>query len=90
MTFEEALNHSCNCTFGSLAVELGSKTMEKYVKQTGLTSRYSVNGIKTTASTFDFESKGNDGLAWSGIGQGHDQVNPASMMIFSGAVANGG
>ncbi len=90
MTFEEALNHSCNCTFGSLAVELGSKTMEKYVKQTGLTSRYSVNGIKTAASTFDFESKGNDGLAWSGIGQGHDQVNPASMMIFSGAVANGG
>lgn len=90
MTFEEALNRSCNCTFGSLAAELGSKIMEKYVKETGLTSQYSINGIKTTASTFDFENNGNDGLAWSGIGQGSDQVNPATMMIFSGAVANGG
>lgn len=90
MNFEEALNHSCNCVFGSIAVELGSKTMEKYVEKCGLTSRYSVNGIKTTASTFDFEAKGSDGLAWSGVGQGHDQVNPASMMIFTGAIANEG
>jgi peptidoglycan glycosyltransferase len=90
MTFEEALNKSCNCTFGSLAVELGSKKMQEYAESTGLTSRYSINGINTTASTFDFEANDNEGLAWSGIGQGQDQVNPASMMIFVGAVANGG
>lgn len=90
MNFEEALNHSCNCVFGSIAAELGSKTMEKYVEKCGLTSRYSINGIKTAASTFDFESAGTNGLAWSGVGQGHDQVNPASMMIFVGAVANEG
>lgn len=90
MTFEEALNYSCNCTFGSLAAELGSDIMEKYVEQTGLTSSYSINGIKTAASSFDFTSNGNDGLAWSGIGQGSDEVNPAAMMIFAGAVAGGG
>lgn len=90
MNFEEALNHSCNCVFGSIAAELGSNTIEKYVEKCGLTSRYSINGIKTAASTFDFESAGTNGLAWSGVGQGHDQVNPASMMIFVGAVANEG
>ncbi|MBR5229093.1 MAG: penicillin-binding protein, partial [Firmicutes bacterium] len=30
------------------------------------------------------------GLAWGGVGQGKDMVNPASMMIFAGAIANDG
>ena len=90
MTFEEALNNSCNCVFGSLAAELGSSTMEEYVSRTGLTSSYSINGIQSAASTFDFEADGANGLAWSGVGQGRDQVNPLSMMVFAGAVAEEG
>lgn len=90
MTFEEALNRSCNCVFGSLAVELGSRTMKKYTQSTGFTDSYSINGITSAPSSFDFEANGNDGLAWSGIGQGKDQVNPLSMMVFAGAVASGG
>ncbi len=86
---EEALNVSCNCAFGEISVELGSRTLEKYTEKAGLTSSYSINGIKSKPSTFDF-SGGKADLAWSGIGQGKDQVNPLSMMIYCGAIGGGG
>lgn len=89
LTLGSALTTSCNGVFGELAVEMGPEVMESYVKQTGLTSSYSIDGVKTRASSFDFDTE--DGfLAWSGVGQGFDQVNPCAMMILCGAVANGG
>lgn len=90
LTFEEALNVSCNGAFAQIATELGSSVMEEYVDKTGLTDQYSINGIMTAASSFDFESEGDAGLAWSGVGQGKDLVNPCALMIFCGAAANGG
>ncbi len=90
LTFDEALADSCNCVFGQLAVELGSDQMEKYAIKTGLTSGISVNGIKTAKSTFDFNSDDEGNLAWAGIGQGKDLVNPCSLMLYVGAIANGG
>ena len=86
---EKALNVSCNCAFGEITVKLGSRTMEKYTKKTGLTSSYSINGIHTKKSSFDF-SGGKADLAWSGVGQGKDQVNPFSMMVYCGAIGGGG
>ena len=64
--------------------------MKGYSEMTGLTSSYSINGINTEKSTFDFSSDGEEGLAWSGIGQGKDLVNPCAMLVFCGAIANGG
>lgn len=90
LNFEQALNVSCNGTFAQLAVELGSSVMEEYTEKTGLTDKYSINGISTAASSFDFEAEGDAGLAWSGVGQGKDLVNPCALMIFCGAVANDG
>ncbi len=90
LNITSALNESCNVAFGQLAVELGVNTMEKYVEKSGLTTRYDVNGIRTAASTFDFTADGLEGLAWSGIGQGKDMVNPCAMMVYMGAIANGG
>lgn len=90
LNISSALNESCNVTFGQLAVELGVNTMERYVEKAGLTTRYDINGIKSAASTFDFTADGLEGLAWSGIGQGKDLVNPCSMMVYMGAIANGG
>ena len=89
LTLGEALTVSCNCTFGQLAAELGSDIMDQYVEMTGLTNKYSINGVLTVPSTFDFNTDKNK-LAWSGVGQGNDMVNPCSMMVFAGAVANGG
>ena len=89
MILQSALTSSCNCVFGSLAVEMGPEVMAEYAEKCGLTDSYSIDGIKTRASTFDFDTE--DGyLAWSGVGQGFDQVNPCAMMILCGAVANGG
>ncbi len=90
VNFEEALTVSCNAAFAQLAIDMGKSVMEKYTKNTGLTSVYSINGISTTASSFDFDYDDEDGLAWSGVGQGRDLVNPCALMIFCGAVANGG
>lgn len=90
VNMEKALNESCNCYFGKLAARMGAGTMKGYADQTGLTSSYSINGIETKKSSFDFSSGGSEALAWGGIGQSRDLVNPLSMMVFCGAVANGG
>ena len=86
----QALTVSCNCAFAQLAVDLGPDVMETYVKQTGLTNSYSVNGIPTKESTFNFRSGNAGELGWSGVGQGFDLVNPCAMMVYVGAIANGG
>ena len=89
MDFEEALASSCNCVFGQLAAEMGPGIMAKYADKAGLTSSYDVNGIKTAEGSFNFSSSKLD-LAWSGIGQFEDQVNPLSMMVFMGSIAGNG
>ena len=50
---------------------------------------YDIDGIKTTEGTFDFPDSGMN-LAWTGIGQWEDMINPCSMMVYMGAIANGG
>lgn len=89
VTFEEALAHSCNCAFGELSKMVGPGAMKKYTEMAGLTNSYNINGIHTKPSSFDF-GHSDVNLAWSGIGQGQDLVNPCSMMVYMGAVANGG
>lgn len=85
----DALAQSCNCAFGKLATEIGKRNMEKYSEKSGLLSKYNINGIKTLPSYLEFP-RGTVSLAWAGIGQYHDLVNPCSMMIYMGAIANGG
>lgn len=84
-----ALANSCNCAFGSLTGQLGPDAMKKYVKDLGLTSSYEVSGIKTAKGQFTFDDN-KLGLAWAGIGQHEDLVNPLSMMVYVGAIAGGG
>lgn len=90
MTLGEALTVSCNCVFGQLTCDLGSDVMERYAAKAGLTVRYDINGIRTPASTFDFANEDAGILAWSGAGQGKDLVNPCALMVYAGAIANGG
>ncbi len=90
LDFNKALAVSCNGFFATLAVEMGSSVMQEYAEKAGLTNTYSINDIPTTPSTFDFQADGDAGLAWSGVGQGKDLVNPCSLMVFCGSVANGG
>jgi peptidoglycan glycosyltransferase len=64
--------------------------MRDYVNQLGLTKSYAINGITTKAGSFSFSEDHEADLAWAGIGQSEDLVNPCSMMIYMGAIANRG
>lgn len=86
---KKALEVSCNCYFGRLAERLGPGQMEVYTEKAGLNQSLDINGIKTAEGTFDYPESG-IGLAWTGIGQWHDMVNPCSMMVYMGAIANDG
>lgn len=86
---KKALADSCNCAFAKLSLILGNETIKKYTEKAGLTSSYSINGIQTAKGSFEYPDN-KVGLAWTGIGQNKDLVNPCSMMVYAGAIANGG
>ena len=85
-----AFSKSCNGVFAQLAVELGPEVMAAYTEKAGLTHRYSVNGLKTAAGSFQFSGASDNQLGWAGVGQFNDLVNPMSLMIYMGAIAEGG
>ena len=88
--FREALAQSCNGAFGALTREVGAKEMKKYAKKAGLTEPVDVDGMETAAGSFDFPKDDDVKLSWAGIGQADDLVNPCAMMVYMGAIANGG
>lgn len=90
VNLKEALAVSCNCGFGELTLDLGADVMEDAVEKYGLTKVYDIDGIKTKAGTFEFPENADVNLAWAGVGQHNDMINPASMMVFMGGIANGG
>ena len=88
--FRAALAQSCNGAFGALTREVGAKTMAKYAKKAGLTEPVQIDGIETAAGSFDFPDDDKVKLSWAGVGQADDLVNPCAMMVYMGAIANGG
>lgn len=88
--FEEALVKSCNGAFGEIARTVGAKNLKATTKDVGLMSEIDVDGIKSEKGSFEFPNNDDIALSWAGIGQHKDLVNPCSMMVFMGALANGG
>ena len=88
--FREALAQSCNGAFGALTRKVGAKTMKKYAEKAGLTEPVKIDGIETAAGSFDFPDDNDVKLSWAGVGQADDLVNPCAMMVYMGAIANGG
>ena len=88
--FKEALAVSCNGAFGSLSRKLGGKALKKTTEEVGLSKPLEFDGIKTAAGSFEFPTDDDVKLSWAGIGQAQDLVNPCTMMVFMGAIANGG
>ncbi len=89
LNFEEALKTSCNGAFAIISENIGAETLEDYVDKAGLTKSYNIDGIKTKEGSFEFPDSGIN-LAWAGIGQHKDLVNPLSMMVYMGAIGGGG
>ncbi len=92
ISFRKALAKSCNSAFGQLAIELGADKLISTVEKLGLTSSVSVSGkINSLAGRFYLEENDADTtVGWTGVGQGKTLVNPASMLRFVCAIANGG
>lgn len=89
-TLQQALANSCNVAFAQLAVELGPQTMSAYAAMLGIENSLVFDGIATTPGNFDLTDATKVDLAWSGIGQYTNMVNPCQFMTVMGAIANGG
>ena len=87
---KKALQKSCNCYFAQLTEVLGADTLEKYVKQLQITEPVSFDGITTARGSFSVEDASAQQIAWAGIGQYLDTVNPCRYMTFMGVIAGGG
>ena len=84
-----AFANSCNVAFAQMATELGASALRRYTEQAGLTDSYSLNGIPTARGSFDWDlTEGR--LGWAGVGQDRALVNPCALMVYMGAIANGG
>lgn len=90
MTLETALASSCNCSFAQIVELIGKENMTKYVEQFQVTQPISFDGITTAAGNYDVSGAIAVELAWSGIGQYTNQINPCRYMTFMGAIAGGG
>lgn len=89
-TIEQALANSCNCAFGTLALELGPGIMAEYAEKLGITAPLTLDGMDVLPGSFTKGEEGSVGLAWSGVGQYEDLVCPYAMVRYVAAIANGG
>ena len=86
----QALTNSCNAYFAQLAAHIGHSTMTKTAQKLGFNKAFEMDGIKCGISRYDVKNARNIELAWSGMGQYNDTVNPLHYLTFMGAIANGG
>lgn len=90
VTFEEALNQSCNSAFAEIAIELGKDKLTKTANELGFNTSETMGEIKLSKSTFDVSKAVSVDLGWAGIGQYTTLVNPCHLLTIMGAIANGG
>ena len=87
---KQAFCNSCNCAFAQIAVDLGAEVLQSYVEKLGIMEPVSFDGITTAEGNFSIIGADPVNVAWSGVGQYLDLVNPCAFLRFVGAVANGG
>ncbi len=90
VNLQQAFGKSCNVVFAELAVELGADKMNETAKKMGINARFTVSDVKTKKGHYNVKNANKNQLAWSGVGQYDNEVNPMQMAILCGAIANGG
>ncbi len=90
VNFEQALASSCNIAFAEITLQVGADTLQEYAEKTRMTKSIKFNGITTAAGNVQARKATGADLAWAGIGQYSDTVNPLDFMTYMGAIANGG
>jgi peptidoglycan glycosyltransferase len=89
-TLKECFANSCNCAFAQIVELIGRDKLQRYVELFGVTDSVSFDGITTATGNFDLTAATAEQVAWSGIGQHKDQINPCAFLRFVGTIANGG
>jgi len=90
LNMEQALTKSCNVTFAQLADEMGKRILTEYADRVRITESIHFDGLRTSAGSLKLDAADEHAVAWAGIGQAYDQINPCQFMTFVGAIANGG
>lgn len=85
-----AFANSCNVVFAAIAEEVGADGLARQTEKAGLTASYFVNTLPTAKGAFAYEGIEAGQLGWAGVGQQKNQVNPCALMVYMGAIANGG
>jgi peptidoglycan glycosyltransferase len=91
ITFERALNVSCNVAFGALAGEIGQDKLAEQAQRFGFGTD-DLKGIPLNASRFTAADTQLEApqLAQTGIGQFEVAATPLQMAMVAGAIANDG
>lgn len=91
ITFERALNVSCNVSFGDLAGEIGQEALDEQAARFGFgtdpLAGLAANASRFTAEDTDLEAPQ---LAQSGIGQFEVAATPLQMAMVTAGIANDG
>lgn len=88
--FRDALAKSCNVAFAQISDELGKEILAEFAEKSRIGERLEFDGLKTTPGGVRWDGADAHAVAWAGIGQGSDLINPCQFMTFVGAIANGG
>lgn len=86
----EAIEESCNVTFGTLALRLGGKKLSDGFERFGFSREITGDFTGTAAHLPEFTKLGQGDLAQVGIGQSSLLVSPMEMALLASAFANHG
>ncbi|GAA4579188.1 hypothetical protein GCM10023194_04150 [Planotetraspora phitsanulokensis] len=88
LRFVDAFAHSCNTTFGAMAVDrLGPSRLSKVAADFGFGARIKI-GVPAVDAAFPTPNGATD-LASAAIGQGRVLASPLNMAAVAGAIADG-
>ena len=92
VSFEKALNKSCNVVFAEIAYELGSEKMTATAERLGFnnTNIMVSEKIRSAKSKINLTEAAALDLGWAGIGQYTTLINPCQMLTIVSAIANNG
>lgn len=90
ISFEQALNRSCNSAFAEIAIDLGKEKLNTTAQTLGFGKSFKVGKVTLAKSKFDLTDADTLAIGWAGVGQHTTRVNPCHMLMITGAIANGG
>lgn len=86
----EAITHSCNFTFGTLALRMQGDGLEDAFKRFGFADTFTGEIEESSSHLPDFDELGDGDTAQVGIGQSTLLVTPLRMAMLAGSFVNGG